>query len=90
MFLQGDLLEECGGRCRPFMARASYSTGEATMPPENSLDEFEMALRQTWEILRGRARVSSDVVHSVNTSKEHTSQDHTDSDESDVQSAAAG
>lgn len=60
------------------------------MPPESSLDEFEMALHQAWEILLRRARVSNDVVHSADTSKEHISQDHTDSDESDVQSPAAG
>lgn len=71
-------------------ALAAYSTGEATMPSENSLDEFEIALHQAWEILRGRAGAANDVVHSANTSKEHTSQDHMDSDESDVQSAAAG
>ena len=60
------------------------------MPPESSLDELEMALRQAWEVLRGRAGAPNDAVHSANTSKEHTSQDHTDSDESDVQSPAAG
>jgi hypothetical protein len=60
------------------------------MSPESSSGEFEMALRRAWEILRGRPRVSNDVVHSTNTSKEHTSQDHADSDESDVQSAAPG
>jgi hypothetical protein len=75
---------------RLYGALAGYSTGEANMPPESSLDEFELALRQTWEILRGRASVSNDVEHSTNTSKEHTSQDHADSDESDVQSAAPG
>ena len=37
------------------------------MPPENSSDAFEMALRRAWEILRGRARVSNDVVNSANT-----------------------
>ena len=75
---------------RLYGALAGDSTGEATMPPENSLDKFEMALRQAWEILRGRARESNDVMHSANTSEEHTSKDHTDSDESDLQSAAAG
>lgn len=60
------------------------------MPPEKSSDAFEMALRRAWEILRGRARVSNDVVNSANTRKEHTSQDHTDSDESDLQSPPAG
>lgn len=87
------LLKECGGHAAALMdgALAGNWTGEATMPPENNLDEFEMALHQAWEVLRGRARVSSnDVVHSAETSKEHISQDHTDSDESDAQSAAAG
>jgi hypothetical protein len=60
------------------------------MPPENSLDELEIALRQAWEILRGRARASGDVVHSANTSKENNSQDHTDSDESGLRPAAPG
>ena len=71
-------------------ALAAYSTGEATMPPENSLDEFEIALHQAWEILRGCAGAPNDLVHPANTSKEHTSQDHTDSEESDLPSTAAG
>lgn len=73
-------------------ALAGYSTGETTMLPENSdsSDEFEIALHEAWEVLRGRARASNDVVHSAKTSKEHNSQDHPDSDESDVQSPAAG
>ncbi len=60
------------------------------MPPENSLDEFEIALHQAWEILRGCAGAPNDLVHPANTSKEHTSQDHTDSEESDLPSTAAG
>jgi hypothetical protein len=60
------------------------------MPLENSLDEFEIALREAWEILRGRARASNDVVHSGNACKENSSKDHKDSDESDLPFAAAG
>jgi hypothetical protein len=60
------------------------------MPPENSLDEFEIVLHQAWEILRGRASASNDVLRSASTPKEHSSQDHTDSDEPDQPSAAAG
>jgi hypothetical protein len=75
---------------RLYGAIAGYPTGEATMPPESSLDELELALSQAWEVLRGCAGASNDAVHSANMSKEHTSQDHTDSDESDVQSPAAG
>ncbi|MFZ3333513.1 MAG: hypothetical protein WA197_22935 [Candidatus Acidiferrales bacterium] len=75
---------------RLYGALAGNSTGEANMPPESSLDELEMALRQAWEVLGGCAGAPNDAVHSANTSKEHTSQDHTDSDESDVQSPAAG
>lgn len=60
------------------------------MVPENSLDEFEMALQQAWEVLRGgRVRASNDVLHSANTSKEHIGGDHPDSDESEAQSTAA-
>jgi hypothetical protein len=83
-------LQDCGVPPRLYGALAGYSTGEATMPPENSLDEFEIALRQAWEILRGRARASSDAAHSANAPKEHTNQNHRDSDESDLQSATPG
>jgi hypothetical protein len=83
-------MKDCGVPPRRYDALAGYSTGEATMPPENSLYEFEIALREAWEILRGRARASNDVVHSGNACRENTSNDHMESDESDLPSTAAG
>jgi hypothetical protein len=52
------------------------------MLPANSdsFDEFEKALRQAWEILRGRAESPDRLVRPTDPLKEYTNPVHTNSD----------
>jgi hypothetical protein len=52
------------------------------MPPasSDSFDEFEIALRQAWEILRGRAESPGRLERPADPSKEYTNPVHTNSD----------
>jgi hypothetical protein len=80
MFLQGTALNEAPA---PFVAaRWLLDLRETAMPPDNSdsLNEFEMALRQAWETLRDRTESRKDLIPSANRLKGHDRQDHMSSD----------